>query len=163
MGSIAEKVIRHVTCPVLAVGPHVGALSLDRFGHILYATDFSSGSKGALTYALLLAEQDRAELTMLHIIHGKPVYEAELADWMLQGRESLRQLIPPDLDLAYKPEIEVEVGDPAEQILRLAETRDVELIVMGSHAGTLPTHFPWTTLHHVLQKAHCPVLTVRAT
>jgi nucleotide-binding universal stress UspA family protein len=162
MGSIAEKVIRHVTCPVLAVGPHVGALSLDRFGHILYATDFSSGSKGALTYALLLAEQDRAELTMLHVIQTEPAYEAEVGYWKRQDREHISQLIPTDLDLAYKPEIEVEAGDPAEQILLLAETRGAELIVMGSHAGTLSTHFPWTTLHHVLQKAHCPVLTVRA-
>lgn len=163
MGSIAEKVIRHATCPVLAVGPHVGPLSLDRFGHILYATDFSSGSMAALTYALSLAEQDRAELTMLHVIQSEAVSDSYLIEWKRQDRESMRKLIPPGLDLAYTPEIEVEVGDPAEEILGLAETREAELIVMGSHTGTLSTHFPWTTLHHVLQKAHCPVLTVRAT
>lgn len=163
MGSIAEEVIRHATCPVLTVGPKVRPLSLDRFGHILYATDFSSGSMGALTYALSFAEQDGAELTMLHIIQSKPVSDSYLIEWKRQDRESLRQLIPNDLDLAYKPEIEVEVGEPAEEILVLAETRNAELIVMGSHAGTLSTHFPWTTLHHVLQSAHCPVLTVRAT
>jgi nucleotide-binding universal stress UspA family protein len=163
MGSIAEKVIRHATCPVLSVGPHVGPLSLDRFGHILYATDFSSGSVAALTYALSLAEQDRAELTMLHVIQSKAVSDSYLIEWKRQDRESMRKLIPPGLDLAYPPEIEVEVGDPAEEILGLAETREAELIVMGSHAGTLSTHFPWTTLHHVLQKAPCSVLTVRAT
>ena len=117
----------------------------------------------ALTYTLSLAVQDRAELTMLHIIQSKPASEKELLEWKRHDRESLRQLIPPDLDLAYKPEIEVEVGDPAEEILVLAETRNAELIVMGSHPGTLSTHFPWTTLHRVLQKAPCPVLTVRAT
>jgi len=163
MGSTAEKVIRHATCPVLTIGPKVGPLSLDRFGHILYATDFSSGSRRALTYALSLAEQDGAELTMLHIVQSKQVSDSYLIEWKRQNREGLRQLIPPDLDLAYKPEIEVEVGDPAEEILVLAETRNAELIVMGSHASTLSTHIPWTTLHRVLQKAHCPVLTVRAT
>ena len=163
MGSIAEKVIRHAPCPVLTLGPHVGPLATDRFGHILYATDFSSGSLAALTYALSLAEQDRAELTMLHIIESKSVSDSYLIEWKRQNRENLRRLIPRELDLAYKPEIEVELGDPAEEILLLAETRNAELIVMGSHPGTLSTHFPWTTLHQVLQKAPCPVLTVRAT
>jgi nucleotide-binding universal stress UspA family protein len=100
---------------------------------------------------------------MLHIVQSKEVSDSYLIEWKRQNREGLRQLIPPDLDLAYKPKIEFEVGDPAEEILVLAETRNAELIVMGSHASTLSTHFPWTTSHRVLQKAHCPVLTVRAT
>ncbi len=100
---------------------------------------------------------------MLHIIESKSVSDSYLIEWKRQNRENLRRLIPRELDLAYKPEIEVELGDPAEEILLLAETRNAELIVMGSHPGTLSTHFPWTTLHQVLQKAPCPVLTVRAT
>jgi len=161
-GSTTEKVIRHSTCPVLAVGPGAQPSRADRFSHILYATDFSSGSTAALTYALELAEQDRAELTMLHIIVSKPGSDAELIKWSRHDRETLRQLVPAGLDLAYKPEIEVEIGDPAEQMLLLAGTRSADLIVMGSHGGTLATHFPWTTLHHVLQSAPCPLLTVRS-
>ena len=163
LGSTAEKVVRHAICPVLTVGPHVRVLPLDRFGHILFATDFSSGSLRALTYALSLAEEDRGELTMLHVIESSPVSESELVEWKRQDREKLNQLISPDLDLADKPEIEVEVGTAGEEIVRLADTRNAELIVMGSHlGGAVSTHLPWTTLHHVLQHAHCPVLTVRA-
>ena len=162
MGSIAEKVIRHAACPVLTIGPEVRSLPLHRVGHILYATDFAPGSMAALTFALSLAEEDRAELTMLHIIETKPESEAELIKWKQQDREAMSRMVPADEDFAYKPEIEVEVGDPAEQILLLAETRNAELIAMGSHSGALATHSPWTTLHHVLQNAHCPVLTVRA-
>ena len=164
LGSTAEKVVRHATCPVLTIGPHVRLLSLERFGSILYATDFSTGSLRALNYALSLAEEDRAELTMLHIIESKPVSEAELLEWKRRDCERLRQLVPTGFDLAYKPEIEVEAGAPVKEIVRLADTRNAELIVMGSHAGgTVSTHLPWTTLHHILQQAHCPVLTVRAT
>src|SRR5271167_521487 len=163
LGSTAEKVVRHATCPVFTVGPHVRLLSLNRFGNILYATDFSSGSLRALTYAMSLAEEDRAELIMLHIIESKPASEPELLEWKRQDHERLSRLIPRGVDLAYKPEIELEVGDPAEEILRLATTRNADLIVMGSHlGGTVSTHLPWTTLHQVLQRAHCPVLTVRA-
>jgi nucleotide-binding universal stress UspA family protein len=103
-------------------------------------------------------------LTLLHIIESNPVSEAELVDWKRRDGERLSQLVPTDIDLPSKPEIEVETGDPAKEIVRLADTRNAELIVMGSHSGgTVSTHLPWTTLHHILQQAHCPVLTVRAT
>ncbi|MGO9432797.1 MAG: universal stress protein [Terracidiphilus sp.] len=162
LGSTAEKAIRRANCPVLTIGPHVRSLSLNRFDHILYATDFSAGSMRALTYALSLAEEDRAELTFLHAIESRPVSEPVLLEWKQQDREKLSQMVPPDVDLAYKPEIEVEVGIPEVEIVRLAETRKAELIVMGCHSGgAASTHLPWTTLHHVLEHAHCPVLTVR--
>ena len=163
LGSTAEKVVRHATCPVLTVGPRVRWLSLERFGNILYATDFSSGSLRALNYALSLAEEDRAELTMLHVIENNPVSDAELIEWKRRDGDRLRHLVPPDLDLPSQPEMEVEVGDPAEEVVRLADARNADLIIMGSHpSGAVATHVPWTTLHHVLQHAHCPVLTVRA-
>ena len=163
LGSTAEKVVRHATCPVLTVGPRVRWLSLERFGNILYATDFSSGSLRALNYALSLAEEDRAELTMLHVIENNPMSDAELIEWKRRDGERLSQLVPRDVDLPSHPEMEVEVGDPAEEVVRLADARNADLIVMGSHpSGAVSTHLPWTTLHHVLQHAHCPVLTVRA-
>ncbi|MGA2369157.1 MAG: universal stress protein [Candidatus Korobacteraceae bacterium] len=163
LGSTAETVIRHATCPVLTIGPHVRSVSSDRFGHVFYATDFSSGSTRALTYALSRAKEDRADLTLLHVIESKPISESELLEWKQRDRDQLSQLLPPDADLAYKPEIEVEVGSPGVEIVRLADTRKAELIVMGCHlGGARSTHLPWTTLHHVLEHAHCPVLTVRA-
>ncbi len=162
LGSTAETVMRHTVCPVITVGPHVRLITPGRLRHVSYATDFSSGSTRALTYALSLAEQDRAELTLLHVIESKPISEDELFDWRFQDRERLTRMVPSDVDLAYKPEVEVETGVPHVEILRMAQARGADLIVMGSHAaGALSTHVPWTTLHHVLQDAHCPVLTVR--
>jgi nucleotide-binding universal stress UspA family protein len=161
LGSTAEEVLRHATCPVLTVGPHARLITPERLRHVFYATDFSSGSARALTYALSLAENDRSELTLLHVIEGKPISEDELFDWRFHDRERLACMVPHDVDMAYKPEIEVETGVAHHQILLMAETRGVDLIVMGSHfAGPLSTHLPWTTLHRVLEGAHCPVLTV---
>lgn len=164
LGSVAETVMRHVSCPVLTVGAHVKPPSADRFGHILYATDFSSGSLHALTYALALSEEDGSELTMLHVIETTPTSDAELANWQQTGREHLRRLIPAGVELAFAPEIEVAPGNPGREIVRLAETREETLIVMGCRkGGTFSTHLPWSTLHYVVQHAPCPVLTVCAT
>ena len=162
LGSTAEKVVRHAACPVLTVGPHVRLVSPNRFGHVLYASDFSSGSTRALTYALSLAEDGRAALTLLHVIGTNPASESELLEWKQQDRARLSQMVPSDVDLAYKLEIEVETGIPEVEIVRLADTRKADLIVMGCHSGgSVSTHLPWTALHQVLQHAHCPVLTVR--
>ena len=162
LGSTAEMVIRHATCPVLTIGAHVQLPPASRFTHILYSSDFSSGSMRALTYALSLAEEDRADVTLLHVIESKPESQSELMEWKQEDRDRLTRMVPRDIDLAYKPEIEVEVGVPETEIVRLAETRKADLIVMGSHVGgRVSTHVPWTTLHHVLDHAHCPVLTVR--
>ena len=153
---------------MLTVGPHVRLASPNRFGRIFYASDFSSGSTRALTYVLSLAEEDRAELTLLHAIESNPTAhapkpsESELLEWEQQDREKLSQMVPSDVDLAFKPEIEVGIGIPEVEIVRLGDTRKADLIVMGCHSGgAMSTHLPWTTLHHVLQHAHCPVLTVR--
>ena len=63
-----------------------------------------------------------------------------------------------------KPEIVVECGPPAETILRVAQSRQVDLIVMGAHHATaksLVAHLPWATTSSVICQSHCPVLTVR--
>ena len=162
LGSTAETATRHATCPVLTVGPHVELTSDERFHHILYASDFSSGSLRALNYALALAEDDRTDLTLLHVIESKPASQAELLAWKREDGDRMRRMTPPGMDLAYQPEVEVEIGIPEVEIVRLADTRQADLIVMGSHTGgAMSTHVPWTTLHHVLRNAHCPVLTVR--
>ena len=162
LGSTAETVIRHATCPVLTVGPHVRVIPKDRCAQVLYASDFSSGSRRALIYALALAEEDGAQLSLLHVIESKPASQSELLEWKRQDSQQLLSMVPPDVNLNYEPALEVEIGIPEVEIVRLADERNADLIIMGSHAGgTASTHLPWTTLHHVLQHAHCPVLTVR--
>lgn len=72
LGSVAEKIFRQATCPVLTVGPavsskttHAAAAELNR---ILYATDFSLESLAAARYAVYLAKEHRAELILMHSI-----------------------------------------------------------------------------------------------
>lgn len=162
VGSTTENLMRYAACPVLSVGVHTKAPSPGRFGHILYATDFSGGSRRALTYAWSLAEEDAAELTLLYVIESKPSSESELVRWRTHDREKLSKLIPPFVQLASPPEVEVEMGDPGKEIVRLADSREADLIVMGSRrGGALSTHLPWSTLHHVVRHAPCPVLTAR--
>lgn len=175
LGSVAEEVFRQARCPVLTVGPKLAphALSDGGLKHILYATDFSEGSLRAMRYALSLTEENRARLTLLHVLpemmpgvlletpNIAPEYPDRLAE---HAEERLKKLLPMDSELWGYAEFVVQLGMPAETILKLAAERNVDLIVMGVRhkAPTLAsTHFPWATAHKVVSQALCPVLTVR--
>jgi nucleotide-binding universal stress UspA family protein len=166
-GSVAEEIVDSACCPVLTVGPQVSSklgpeLKLPR---ILYATDLLPGSARALTYALWLVEHEHAHLALLHVLKMPtdvpsvyPEAERDIA------MKRLIQLLPPETTLSAETEFIVEIGAPAEQILKVAEDQSADLIVMGPHRTSharASTHLPWVTYHQVLCHAHCPVLTVR--
>ena len=70
LGSIAEEIIREATCPVLTVGPHVTTLASAGIHSIVCATDFSPGSLRALEFAVSLAHEYKAHLTLVHVVEG---------------------------------------------------------------------------------------------
>jgi nucleotide-binding universal stress UspA family protein len=170
LGSVAEEIFRNATCPVLTVGPHVSpdVLADGRFHRVLFATDFSAGSMHALPYALSLAEEDHAQLTLLHAVHldtatpiegVRPVYEEQIA---ARAEAQLRQMIPDNAHLWAEPEILVRSGLPADVIVTTAEEEQASIIIMGvHHARASATHNPWAVAHQVVCHAHCPVLSVR--
>jgi len=165
LGSVAEQVLRHATCPVLTVGPDVVASLVDheQLSHILFATDFSEGSMHALPYALSLAEENDAELTLMHVLEEVQPMPIEYSKKLLADyRQRLWDLVPAEATMWCKPQVAVEIGSAAESIVRTAHDRQVDLIVMGVHqGGTVASHLPWTVLHSVVRHARCPVLTTR--
>jgi len=65
LGSVADKVIRHAPCSVLAVR---GDSSSSSFKHVLCPTDFSDSSRYALELACTLATFGGAGITLLHVV-----------------------------------------------------------------------------------------------
>src|SRR5579864_5441888 len=163
LGSGAEQIFRQASCPVLTVGPKVPEPKGDVavFKHIIFATDFSSGSLKALPYALSLAEEHEASLTLLHVV---PLVPMQHQMYVSGGAEKrLEDLIPPDAKDWCRPSAVVSFEFPAEGILHLAETQSADLIVMGVHkrAPRAAAHLPWAIAYEVVCHAPCPVLTVR--
>jgi nucleotide-binding universal stress UspA family protein len=75
----------------------------------------------------------------------------------------LHDLIPRNAALQYAPETLLEFGSASDCILKAAAEREADMIVLGARAsievGT--THLPWSTAHHVIAGANCPVLTIQ--
>jgi nucleotide-binding universal stress UspA family protein len=79
MGSVTEKILRKARCPVQVVRKPVNGFIQPPNGHdpvnlrkILFCTDFSENSDGALAYALSLALEYDSELTLLHVLEDLP-------------------------------------------------------------------------------------------
>jgi nucleotide-binding universal stress UspA family protein len=142
------------------------------FHHILAAIDFSDVSLHALDYAVSLAEEADAHLTVLHVSE----IPRELAKWAEEGREGqayverwkasaqkqLKSLVPDTARVYCFVDERVEVGVPSREILRVADERGSRLIVMGVHgAGVIERLFVGSTTERVVREADCPVLAVR--
>ena len=166
LGSVAEQVLRHATCPVLTVGPDVLTSLLDheRYTHVLFATDFSDGSMHALPYALSIAEEHEADFTLMHVLEQLEPLPMEYSKELIsEYRQRLWQMVPEDANLWCKPQVTVAIGTAPDEIVRTARDRQVDLIVMGVHSGgAVASHLPWTVVHAVVRRARCPVLTARA-
>jgi nucleotide-binding universal stress UspA family protein len=162
MGSHAETMYRQASCPVLTVGPHVKPLAgaAWRPKRILFPTDGSDVSLHALPYALSFAEQNEATLTLLRLVPLLPFQYQQIESESSQ--KALRELVPADAAAWCNVEFAVDFDFPAEGILRAAEERSSELIVMGVRQSAMAaTHMPWPIASEVVRLAACPVLTVR--
>jgi nucleotide-binding universal stress UspA family protein len=173
LGSVTEKVLRQAPCPVLTVPPHAPPAPTGvAIRHVLCAMDFSPASQQALGFALGIAQRAAASLTLLHAIEWLPEEEpAEPTTFnVVEYREHLKQMARDRLAALVAapharptPTMLVVTGRGYREILRLAEERDADLIVMGSTGRGGPVLTPFgTTTQQVVRSASCPVLTVRA-
>ncbi len=164
LGSVAEAVFRESPCPVLSIGPHLArdpTLPLE-IKEILYATDLTPASDAAARYALSLAQENQARLTILNVQAppktGEGIESQQHAPTLLR----LQQLVPEEAQLWCEPQFLVEQGDPPNKILEVAKARSAGLVVMGIHPQGTGAGDAWRPIaHRVVAGASCPVLTVR--
>src|SRR5262249_17976903 len=72
LGSIAEKVLRRATCPVMTVPPAAVTTARVPYTRLLCAVDFSESSLAALRFAFSIGKESDANLTILHVFEWPP-------------------------------------------------------------------------------------------
>ena len=141
---------------------------------ILLPTDFSGCANYALPYAATIARATGASIVCLHVI--EPVVPAvgytglteplPLADISDQLEESAEKELPRLAESDEVADLNIEEvivhGDAAAEIVRVANEREVDLIVISSHgrAGLGRILFG-STAEAVVRHASCPVLVVK--
>ena len=136
---------------------------------ILVPVDFSETSEHALACAQSFAQTFGATLHVLHVIpdpHSQAwSIEATgmnlgslMETWEADAKERLDRLALGDLP----SERATRVGQPYREVIRYADTHNVDLIVMGTHGrGAIEHMLLGSVAEKVVRTAPCPVLTVR--
>ena len=153
----------------LAQGSKMTAMPTESrlFRTILCPIDFSKPSRQALRYAALLAARSQGRLVAIYIedpmLAAAAAIEYDEKTLLDKGRAQLRRLVDRTAAAYGLPmkstTIEVTVGKPHEEIARMSERLDCDLIVMGSHGWTGANRVVLgSTTHRVLRQSSLPVL-----
>jgi nucleotide-binding universal stress UspA family protein len=167
LGSIAEGIVRHAPCSVLAVRPDGEP---GPFARVLCPIDFSDGSQHALELAAGLVQPGGAGITLLHVVDPPAVYLGEQR--MVELVSDLDRYSTEHLDrwaarLEGKLPAPVtklsRVGRPGAEILRVLDEQPAfDLVVMGSHGRTgLERVLLGSVAEQVVRHAARPVLVAR--
>ena len=175
LGSVAERVLRKARCPVVVVPPaaHPRKDTVGMGRRILCGVDFSDASLTALEYAISLAEESDATLTLIHVIEippelsESPRTEAEIAQARAaaeaEGLRRLSALVPASASEACTVHVEVAEGRAARELVRAAREGHDDLLVMGVRGrNAVDLAVFGSNTNQVVRTAPCPVLVVHS-
>jgi nucleotide-binding universal stress UspA family protein len=134
---------------------------------ILIATDGSLAARAALERGLDLAEETSAHVVFVAVrrpplpVFGDPYWQTSITNELARLRPALAAAIAEAEARGIDADYDLLEGDAAEEILRLARSRDVDLIVIGSRGlGAVKSAILGSVSKRVLHEAERPVLVV---
>lgn len=136
------------------------------FHHILVATDFSAPSRRALCNALVLASENDARVSVVHVLHPDFKYAAlenppEIDLERIAAEREIKALVE-----EFGPEQKIDAtlvrhGPVADQVVALIEEKSIDLLVIGTRGrGGLQKLALGSVAEELLRTAPCPVMTI---
>jgi nucleotide-binding universal stress UspA family protein len=176
LGSVTERLMRTLTCPLLVVrSPEhefvTPAEQKFQLKKILVGCDFSPDSGRAFDHGLSLAQEFQAELHLAHVVEP-PVQPNLLVeetfvsgeiheDYNNQLIQKLKDMVPREAANWCTPQTSIMEGQPYDELVKYADTRDIDMIVLGVRGhGLVKTLFLGSTTDRVIRDSPCPVLSV---
>jgi nucleotide-binding universal stress UspA family protein len=178
LGSVVEKLIHRLPCPVMTVSHEDGQAwdTPSLIGRILCATDFSENSERAFRFSLALAASLGAKVTLLHSIEHMPdlgearyrMVVPDVAPLMKEIERAASERLGKAAEAFRNEFADVDVtarlgaGRAYQEIVRAAEDERAGLIVVGAQGhGVLEHLLSGSNALQVIRRANCAVLTVR--
>ena len=119
--------------------------------NILVPTDFSTCSETAVSFAIEFALATKARLFLMHSVSSSFSVASERLTEQLMSDDRFREI---------EAQTVTEVGDPGQAILRQAEEKQADLILIGNKGSSGGRRLLGSTAIEVLSKAKVPVLSV---
>jgi universal stress protein A len=157
---LARTVTLNQVRQVQAIPQSVAAHAIRRIAH---PTNFSTESGSALSWAIKLAGENRAELLLLHVL-PPPTPLFELESPMKSEAELALSILLANLEKAgitARGFLLTDKNSIDSQIVHAARVERVDLIIMGTRGRTgISRLFCGSVACRVITRAHCPVVVV---
>ena len=174
LGCVTCAVVHHTRYPTLLLnvslkkGMDAGTCRLQAsqlLHHVLFPADFSEISERACTYLENLGPRGISQVTVLNAL-DVPGYEVYPPGYQEIAEDAARQSLEKWRQRLLEAGIPVvndrfDLGHPLPAILRVLESQDISLIVMGTQGrGFIPELFLGSVAHNISRLAPCPVLLI---
>ena len=175
LGSVADRVVRAVQCPVLLLRGNVETREPFETHKILVPLDGSQMAEKALVQAKVVARETESALVLLRVIgplsrwERQILYSPDLSFDAIaihrsdEAREYLEAVGATLNAEGIDSQPKVYTGTPAESILDAVEKNSIDLVVMSTHGYGGYTRWMYGSVaSQLLHSAPCPLLIVRA-
>jgi nucleotide-binding universal stress UspA family protein len=176
LGSVTERMLRKLPVPVLTVSHLDPEREMHKPGpvplrQILYATDLSDDSEPGLSFAIRIARELDAGLTVTHVVDPiKPtLFSPEMTTYLsefsvnirAEAEERLNRFVALQSDGTVPTTTVLADGFPAETINKIAAKCKADLIVINLQSrGLLDRALLGSTAERVIRTATVPVLSL---
>jgi nucleotide-binding universal stress UspA family protein len=170
-GSVADKVLRGVSAPLLLIRSGTPATTQANVQTIMVPIDGSAFSEVAIPYAELLARVFKAEVRLVRVIEATyvttgtvlaPAAAAEAIPEVREATEYLAGVAQRLRDNGIRVQTQVLEGFPTNQLLAYEKESGADLVVMATHSRTgLGRLVYGSVAERVLNNGAVPVLMVQ--
>ncbi|UPW01415.1 universal stress protein [Halorussus gelatinilyticus] len=134
---------------------------------VLLPTDGSEAMETVVEHARDIAERRGADVHVLYVVDDRAFLTLdddripEVTDGLQAEGERATDAVASDFDAAaVSVSTEIREGNPADEILAVADERDADLVVMGSHGSDPTRNMLGSVSQKVVTLSSVPVLTV---
>jgi nucleotide-binding universal stress UspA family protein len=134
---------------------------------IVVPVDFTKSTHELVEYAVYMAARLSAVINFVHVVAdypgdamiGSPFAQEYQDKDFAASKQKMTHLVEDSQEMCPGCDGDVVYGDPVEQIVKFAETKKADLLILGTHgAKGLEKVLLGNVAEHVLRKAHRPVL-----
>ncbi|MGZ5012557.1 MAG: universal stress protein [Methylobacter sp.] len=143
---------------------------MDAYQHILLAVDYSEHDDRVGRRAKDLAKTHQAKLSIIHVLDNIPMPDTGYGTVISLTEDSGYELLEAEKTKLMQIGEQLNIvtanrwliwGVPQQEIIQLAERKQVDLIVVGSHGRHGLALLLGSTANSILHYAGCDVMTIR--
>ena len=144
---------------------------MSTYTNIVVAIDFSKSVDQVLSKACIIAERDKARLSLLHVVEYLPPIDFTdeqllVNNWLIDEEVLMKQAKTFLQDLSKKHHLknaglEVRVGTAKHEISAFVKDQQCDLVIMGSHGRHGINILLGSTANAVLHAMPCDILTIK--